>query len=53
MSAKHNPAITKSEFDAIERDLRKALERWWEDEKADLEEANPEGRLRIVRRPRE
>ncbi len=41
MSAKHKPAITKTEFDAIEQELRKALEQWWEDEKADLEADPP------------
>jgi hypothetical protein len=41
MSAKHTPAITKTEFDAIEQQLREALERWWADEKADLEADPP------------
>jgi hypothetical protein len=37
MTVNHTPAVTRTEFDALESDLRRDLERWWEDEKSDLE----------------
>ncbi len=41
MAAEQIPAVTKAEFDALKPQLRLDLERWWEDEREDLEADPP------------
>ena len=41
MTLKHAPVITKTEFDALEAQLREDLRKWWEDEQAEFEADPP------------
>jgi hypothetical protein len=41
MAAEQVPAVTKAEFDELKPELRLDLERWWEDEREDLESSPP------------
>jgi hypothetical protein len=41
MAAEQIPAVTKAEFDELKPQLRLELERWWEDEREDLEADPP------------